>query len=957
MTDRWERLTDLYHVAVALPADERAILLAEECADDPTLQADVERMIAAHDRVTSASAVAEPSVTRNATTAPPAPPAPLTDRFGPYRVVREIGRGPTSTVYLAGRDDGRFEQRVAIKLIEGEMNPALALERLRSAHQILTSRGHTNIAWMIDCGTTEDDRPYAVMEYIEGEPIDVYADGHRLSIPERLQLFVQVCNAVSQAHRYHVIHGDLKPTNILVTASGVPKLLDFGSVAPPESVDADISALGGVLDALLGGGSSGGERRPLRGDLDAIALGALTTRGNRPYGSVDQLANDIRRYLDSAPSRARPDAGRAAPSASRRRRRPGAVVAWTLAAGAVGALGIQLVPLLTERAESAPAPAPVEAPTSRERVLVFDFSDHVGDPALVAALSDAFRTGLAESPSVQIVSTRRPGVKTFVIGSIDTAAAGYAISVRLTRGPKTDQRDPLAETATDSADVVRVLGRVAERLREQLGESPSSIAGAPRLEEVTTASLPALRAYASAMRASSNGDRAGAIRMLKAAVAIDTGFASAHRLMATTYNEMGDRVRSADARDHALANQSRVPFYERNHMLGSYAGFVVGDHAGAVDAYNRILARYPDDLRALTNLGAVHAARREYAVQETLLVRAIAVDSGVASLYTGLALADVNQGKYEAARRVLDNAARRFPGMRGRRLAEISLATSKQDWEAAEREARARMTQAPDDSTDTLEGLETLANIVMAQGRLGEAEQSFRRITTLGGRGVPLRRGLAAGLRIAYLDLHYRHAPASAIAAMNATLARFPLSKMAEGERPYDEIARLYADAGQPKHARELVAQAEKSRPAHQQGTDADRRWTAGAIAMAEGRAWEGEIEIHGAAEAHPCPICALPDLARAYEVAGKPDSAIAMYERYLHAPWQRRYESDGLELGFAMKRLGELYQQQNDRAKAAAQYTALLQLWRRADAELDPLIADVRRRLEQTGDPTTVTK
>ena len=90
---------------------------------------------------------------------------------------------------------------------------------------------------------------------------------------------------------------------------------------------------------------------------------------------------------------------------------------------------------------------------------------------------------------------------------------------------------------------------------------------------------------------------------------------------------------------------------------------------------------------------------------------------------------------------------------------------------------------------------------------------------------------------------------------------------------------------------------------------------------MAEGRPWEGEIQIHGAAEAHPCPICALPDLARAYEVAGKPDSAIATYERYLHTPWQRRYETDAIELGFAMKRLGELYQQQNDRAKAAAQY------------------------------------
>ena len=120
---------------------------------------------------------------------------------------------------------------------------------------------------------------------------------------------------------------------------------------------------------------------------------------------------------------------------------------------------------------------------------------------------------------------------------------------------------------------------------------------------------------------------------------------------------------------------------------------------------------------------------------------------------------------------------------------------------------------------------------------------------------------------------------------------------------------------------------------------------------MAERRAWEGEIEIQAAANTHPCPICALPDLARAYEVAGKPDSASTIYELYLRAPWQRRFETDGAELGLAMKRLGELYQQQNDRNRAAAQYTALLQLWRGADHELGPLVTDVRRRLEQTTD------
>ena len=120
---------------------------------------------------------------------------------------------------------------------------------------------------------------------------------------------------------------------------------------------------------------------------------------------------------------------------------------------------------------------------------------------------------------------------------------------------------------------------------------------------------------------------------------------------------------------------------------------------------------------------------------------------------------------------------------------------------------------------------------------------------------------------------------------------------------------------------------------------------------MAESRAWEGEFELHQAATAHVCPICALPDLARAYEVSGKPDSAIATYERYVNAPWQSRVDTDAIELGSALRRLGELYQQRNERVKAALQYSALIQLWRRADPELEPLLTDVRRRLEQTTD------
>ena len=110
--------------------------------------------------------------------------------------------------------------------------------------------------------------------------------------------------------------------------------------------------------------------------------------------------------------------------------------------------------------------------------------------------------------------------------------------------------------------MIFALSRLSERVREQMGEPHSSISAWPRLDEVTTASLPALRTYANSAKAGN----AASIKLLKAAVALDTGFASAYRLLAATYREMGDRTRSADALDRALANQARLPFYERYQL-------------------------------------------------------------------------------------------------------------------------------------------------------------------------------------------------------------------------------------------------------------------------------------------------------------------------------------------------------------------------------------------------------
>lgn len=148
--------------------------------------------------------------------------------IGAYRVVCEIGRGGMGTVYLAVRADDAYRKQVAIKVIRRGMDTRDIVERFRRERQTLAGLVHPNIARLLDGGTTPDGLPYFVMDYVDGVPIDDYCNAQRLNVPQRLELFRQVCAGVRSAHQNLVVHRDLKPDNILVTAEGVPKLVDFG---------------------------------------------------------------------------------------------------------------------------------------------------------------------------------------------------------------------------------------------------------------------------------------------------------------------------------------------------------------------------------------------------------------------------------------------------------------------------------------------------------------------------------------------------------------------------------------------------------------------------------------------------------------------------------------------------------------------------------------------------------
>lgn len=148
--------------------------------------------------------------------------------FGVYKVVRELGYGGMGAVYLAERADGKFSQKVALKLLKREMNTAALRRRFGQERRILASLEHPNIARLLDAGTTDDKVPYLAMEYVEGLPIDEFCEQNSFDLNQRLNLFRKVCAAVNFAHRNLIVHRDLKPSNILVDRSGEPKLLDFG---------------------------------------------------------------------------------------------------------------------------------------------------------------------------------------------------------------------------------------------------------------------------------------------------------------------------------------------------------------------------------------------------------------------------------------------------------------------------------------------------------------------------------------------------------------------------------------------------------------------------------------------------------------------------------------------------------------------------------------------------------
>lgn len=359
-------IDEIFQAALALEPDERAAFVRARCAGDEQLERRVSALLDAsespHDPVEKSLFAARERHWRSVLDDDEGAGEDLSgQRIDAWQLTQRIARGGLATVYLARRDDGTFEQTAAFKVLRRGLDTDDLIARFRAERQILSTLDHPVIAGIIDGGALPDGRPYLVLEYVEGEPITDWCKRRGSSIEQRVKLLIDVLDALHHAHQHLIVHRDIKPSNILVSSDGRVSLLDFGiaKILDPAAVPgasnltrtgvalltpgygspeqctgeavttaSDIYQVGVVMHELLTGkrafvrGQPFGDdatlvpsrelrgtalHKRVQGDLDAITAKAAHPEPGRRYGSAAEMQDDLQRYLDEQPIRARPD--------------------------------------------------------------------------------------------------------------------------------------------------------------------------------------------------------------------------------------------------------------------------------------------------------------------------------------------------------------------------------------------------------------------------------------------------------------------------------------------------------------------------------------------------------------------------------------------------------------------------------------------------------------------------
>ena len=607
----------------------------------------------------------------------------------------------------------------------------------------------------------------------------------------------------------------------------------------------------------------------------------------------------------------------------------------------------------------------------QDRIIIADFVDRSGDTTLAAAVTEALRVDLGQSPTVSLVQVRelteafgrmqreppatmtvsdarevatREGIKAIVSGEINSVGGSYLLSAQLLDATSGDVLLPLRETANDSTELIAALDRLSKRLRERVGESLKSIRDGPALERVTTASLPALRKYSQATRAVESGDAGRAVTLLQEAIALDTAFAAAYRSLSVQLSNYGiDRTLAATSMHKAYENRDRLTEKERLWTEGSYH-MGRGETAEALDAYQTLLEMEPEDARLLNNIGVFYNLNRqnERALEYFERSRDIVPTSFNAGF--NIVVNNIELGRLAEARAENERFAVAVPDHPIYHLNRFFIAVAEFDYAAAEDAIDAWA--AYGDQAGAALVTSSHLGLAAIRGRTAAAEQALEESRARATNGRQVREYLIDVIGAGLYEFGAHGSVERGMARVEAALEAFPLNRLEPFDRPYLELAAFYARGGHVDRARQMLANFEREVPEDFRIlAGADYQRALGFLALAEGRT-DDAFDRFSRSDEGGCTVCVLPGLALLYERLGNSDSLFAVLDRYVNTSDDDRFPVDAIELPGAYVRLGELYEARGDTVNAIEHYNRFVSLWQDADAELQPQVEDVRRRI-----------
>jgi tetratricopeptide (TPR) repeat protein len=932
----------------------------------------------------------------------------LGTNIGHYRIEEWLGQGGMGVVYRAL--DQRLQRMVALKLLRPQLNAdPHARERFLVEARAAAALDHTNICSIHEVGGDAETLPFIAMAYYSGKTLEQQLSEAALPLVVALEYARQIARGLSAAHERGIIHRDVKPGNIAITADGVVKLLDFGIAHMPEfgvtgrgfsrgtvaymapehftaqRIDyrSDLWSLGVVLYEMCTGQHPFSDpnvpttqaileqnptppstvRRGIPPRIDHIIDRLLRKDPQERFANAETVITELTAALEQLA----PERPSARPKRARARR---AILLVALAAASVTTL------MLLPAAEPA---API-------RIIV---SDAVGDTLSGALVSARLRQALA-SPLVTVVGrpsladallrlgrdpavrlspdiTRevaiREGMEAFVHVTVDRVRNAFTLSALLVAAESGDLIDHHQTTALNAGELNAATDRLAEGVRKTLRNALHSVPTIEPMLAVTTDSTSALRRHLQAVQANRTGDYQRGIQLLDETIAISPAFADAHQTQAFAFEQIGQRAGRAQAAVlRAFKLRERLTLAERYSVEADYSWQIEGDlskaiaalrnshHAIAEIAPGRVLNRRSFGFALLLN-GDLQEAESVLQIGRRFAPCPVTKTHLISVLYA--------LNREREARAVLDEAIAQWPTNPGLRMDRVHFAGINTQYRKAHELAR----QLHQGYTLPF-ALRAEAAFDAVQGRmeaalehLGELETDRRKQGLL---APAFEAATAAGrLRLVAGDT------AGAVVQVEKFLKRNPLAKLQPNERPYLTLALFFANAHRPAHARQLMSDYDSAVHDELKGPD---RWmqhrVRAALLMAVDSPTLALDELRKARQTDRIwgesfdnllfTIDQRPELALVYERLGQPNRAIAIYERYLNARILYRAEMDAFYLATTLKRLADLYEQQKQPALAARARARLHDLWRDADPELKARWGGTMVQINLTGQKLT---